>query len=160
MVVRDQRDADLVVTLKNYYRRKPQPLREAESRGTPVYVLRANTGTQMQNVLAGIFPRAAASDHDGARQSPPEETPPRGQGEAPRSQRTSDSKDEIVARAMMEAEHAITAVIDGAPPVTLDPQDTYIRRLQHQLAERYNLGSRSRGREPRRRVEIYRAHSS
>jgi hypothetical protein len=36
----------------------------------------------------------------------------------------------------------------------LSPQNAYIRRLQHQLAERANLVSRSGGREPDRRVRI------
>ncbi|MFQ5880233.1 MAG: R3H domain-containing nucleic acid-binding protein [Dehalococcoidia bacterium] len=30
-----------------------------------------------------------------------------------------------------------------------------MRRLQHMLAQRYNLASRSYGREPQRRVRIY-----
>ena len=40
-------------------------------------------------------------------------------------------------------------------PVELSPQNAYIRRLQHQMAERANLVSRSRGREPYRRVRLY-----
>jgi predicted RNA-binding protein Jag len=39
-------------------------------------------------------------------------------------------------------------------PVELAPQNAYVRRLQHQLAERNNLMSRSRGSEPNRRVEL------
>ncbi|MGE3910308.1 MAG: R3H domain-containing nucleic acid-binding protein, partial [Chloroflexota bacterium] len=35
-----------------------------------------------------------------------------------------------------------------------------VRRLQHQLAERYNLGSRSLGREPYRRVQLFPRGSS
>jgi predicted RNA-binding protein Jag len=62
----------------------------------------------------------------------------------------------MVASAMLEAEEAITAVMSGAPPIALTPQDSHIRKLQHALAERYNIGSRSAGREPQRRVEIYR----
>ena len=31
------------MTLRSYYRRKPQALREAEARGIPIYVLRNNT---------------------------------------------------------------------------------------------------------------------
>jgi len=61
-----------------------------------------------------------------------------------------------VTAAMLEAEEAIGAVIDGSSPVSLTPQDSYVRRLQHELADRYNLSSRSRGKEPFRRVEIYR----
>ena len=54
-ITRDLREADIVLTLKNYYRRRPQQLQEAESLGKPVYVMRSNTGTQMESVLAGIF---------------------------------------------------------------------------------------------------------
>ena len=46
-------------------------------------------------------------------------------------------------------------VIRAAEPVELSPQNAYIRRLQHQMAERANLVSRSRGREPYRRVRLY-----
>ena len=44
----------------------------------------------------------------------------------------------------------------GDPSIELTPQNAYIRRLQHQMAQRYNLTSRSQGREPYRRVRIYR----
>ena len=142
----------MVLTLKNYYRRKPQPIREAEARGTPVYVLRANTGTQMEHVLAGLFPDGGAGGNG-----------LQGRGAAPPPFATSafppqfgEQKGDPVSRAMFEAEEAITAVIDGAPPTALAPQGTYVRRLQHELADRYNVGSRSRGREPNRRVEIFR----
>jgi predicted RNA-binding protein Jag len=36
----------------------------------------------------------------------------------------------------------------------LTPQNAYVRRLQHQMAERNALMSRSRGSEPNRRVEL------
>ena len=45
------------------------------------------------------------------------------------------------------------APIGGGRAVS--PQNAYIRRLQHQMAERANLVSRSRGREPYRRVRLY-----
>ncbi len=57
--------------------------------------------------------------------------------------------------AMRETEDAIEAVLASAEAVELSPQNAYIRRLQHQLAERANLLSRSRGREPYRRVRLY-----
>jgi stage III sporulation protein SpoIIIAA len=58
------------------------------------------------------------------------------------------------ARAMQEAEEAIERVIEHGEPVELNPQNAYIRRLQHQLAEQYKLASSSVGAEPRRRVRI------
>jgi hypothetical protein len=137
-IVRDLREADIVLTLKNYFRQKPQPLRDAETRGISVYVLRANTIVQMENVLASLLPSPVA---------------PIGSTADPRE--NGNSAD--VLGALEEAEQAITAVIEGGSPISLYPQESYIRKLQHQLADRYNLGSRSKGREPNRHVEIYRA---
>ncbi|CAN5666638.1 hypothetical protein BH20CHL7_BH20CHL7_03010 [soil metagenome] len=57
--------------------------------------------------------------------------------------------------AMRETEDAIEAVLSSSEAVELSPQNAYIRRLQHQMAERANLVSRSRGREPYRRVRLY-----
>jgi hypothetical protein len=123
-VVRDLYSAEAVMTLRNYYRRKPAPIREAEARGLPVYVLKSNTVLNMQQALAGML------DLD----VPPDE----------------------VSEAMTEAEDAIETVLSGRSPVELTPQNAYVRRLQHQLAERYNISSRSRGKEPHRRVQFFR----
>ncbi len=57
--------------------------------------------------------------------------------------------------ALRETEEAIGLVGREAQPVELAPQNAYIRRLQHQMAERANVVSRSRGREPYRRVRLY-----
>jgi R3H domain len=57
--------------------------------------------------------------------------------------------------ALRETEQAIGLVMKQQEPVELAPQNAYIRRLQHQMAERANLVSRSRGREPYRRVRLY-----
>ncbi len=57
--------------------------------------------------------------------------------------------------AMREGEEAVYAVLLDGKAVELSPQTSYIRRLQHQLAERYRLQSRSTGLEPNRRVKIF-----
>jgi stage III sporulation protein SpoIIIAA len=57
--------------------------------------------------------------------------------------------------ALRETEEAIGLVMRSAQPVELSPQNAYIRRLQHQLAERSNVVSQSRGREPHRHVRLY-----
>ncbi len=54
-VVDDLEHANAVVTLKNYYRKHPQPITEAERRRIPVYVLRSNTINQMESILGDIF---------------------------------------------------------------------------------------------------------
>ncbi|MCC6313524.1 MAG: AAA family ATPase [Thermomicrobiales bacterium] len=144
VVVRDQHDADLMMTLKNYYRRKPQPVRDAELRGTPVYVLRANTSTQMENALGGLFPEAAERRQQTGSDESAASGAARRRGQDPMTQ------------ALTEAEEAIVSVLNGGPPVALTPQNANVRRVQHELAERYDVASRSRGREPQRRVEFSR----
>jgi len=57
--------------------------------------------------------------------------------------------------AMRELEEAINLVRSEAKPVELSPQNAYLRKLQHRAAEAANLVSRSRGREPFRRVRVY-----
>jgi len=47
--------AQALLTLKNYYRRRPKLIVDAERRGMPIYVLRANTATQMENFLVDVF---------------------------------------------------------------------------------------------------------
>jgi len=64
------------------------------------------------------------------------------------------ARQDPVTEAMVEAEEAIHAVLAEDRPVELTPQRAYIRRLQHELAQRFNLTSQSRGREPQRRVRI------
>jgi hypothetical protein len=54
-IVKNLEDADVVLTLKNYYRKRPQPISKAEQRGVPIYVLRSNTVAQMESCLADIF---------------------------------------------------------------------------------------------------------
>jgi hypothetical protein len=57
--------------------------------------------------------------------------------------------------ALHEAEVAARKVMEQAAPVELTPQNTYVRRLQHQLVGRYGLVTQSTGAEPHRRVVIY-----
>jgi len=144
VMVREPADADVVITLKNAYRQKPQPVRDAELRGIPVYVLRSNTATQMEHVLVSLFPNAQQTPRTNG-----------GDGQSKRERRESSGGDSVI-RALTEAENAISAIMQGAPVTALSPQSPPIRRMQHELAERYSLDSRSRGRDPFRHVEIYR----
>ncbi len=57
--------------------------------------------------------------------------------------------------ALREVEEAISEVMSAAQPVELSPQNSYVRRLQHQLIQRYGLTSESKGTDPFRRVVIY-----
>lgn len=57
--------------------------------------------------------------------------------------------------ALREAETAVREALGGGRPVELAPQATYVRRLQHELVERFGLTSTSRGDEPFRRVVVF-----
>ncbi len=57
--------------------------------------------------------------------------------------------------AIVEAEAAISQVLDRHRPVELTPQKPRLRRLQHELVKRYGLVSKSEGEEPFRRLVIY-----
>jgi hypothetical protein len=114
-------DADVVITIRPYYRRKPQTLHDAEARGIPIYVVKSNTVIQLEQSLLTM-----------------------------RGDRTGDP----VMAALKEAEEAIGHVMNAEGSVDLNPQNAYVRRLQHMLAQRYNLNSRSLGKEPHRYVRI------
>ncbi|MDH4207381.1 MAG: AAA family ATPase [Anaerolineae bacterium] len=122
-IVDDLADAEVVFTLKNYYRKRPHNISEAEKKGIPIYVLRSNTVTQMESCLAEIF---------GVPLNP-----------------------DPLAAAGEETQHAIERVLSGAHSAELAPQNAYIRRYQHEMARQANLYSRSKGKEPNRRVRIY-----
>lgn len=135
IVVRDLDDATMIMTIKNYYRQGSTRLRHAEERNLPIYVLRSSTAIQIERQLLDIF---------GIDQPAQNET------------RTGKSDPEIH-DAILEAETAIHQLLTGERnTVELTPQGSIIRRLQHQMAERYNIQSESRGREPFRRVKISR----
>ena len=123
-VVSSLADSNLLVTLRSYYRKKPQVLSDAEALGIPIYVLRANKAAQIERCLANIFDI-----------------------EAPQQR---------VTLAVEEAEQAIAEVKEGKDAVDLSPQNSYLRMLQHQLADRSSVSSQSFGREPRRKVRIFR----
>jgi hypothetical protein len=124
-LVDDLEDADILMTLKSYYRKHPQPITEAERLGKPVYVLRSNTVIQMESCLADIF---SLSERDVDPSS----------------------------LAVRETQEAIRKVLSGTRSIELAPQTANIRREQHELARQANLVSHSLGREPYRRVRIYR----
>ncbi len=124
-LVDDLDDADVVLTLKGYYHKRPQPLSDAMSAGIPVHVLRSNSVAQIESALIDVFGLEVRPDP--------------------------------FVSAMHEAREAVEEILSGARGmVELTPQNATIRRQQHQLARDANLYSQSRGKEPRRRVRIYR----
>ena len=114
-------DADMVLTLKNYYRRKDSPVRAAEASGIPIQVLRSNTIAQIKGALARVY---------------------------------GVEEPDITETALDEALEGVERVRQTGSDVELAPQNSYVRRLQHQLVERHDLTARSTGTEPDRRLVI------
>ena len=127
-VVSNLNSANLFITSKNYYRRKPQKVRDAEAANLPIYVLKSNLPAQLRQLLHTIHPGIGGDKADYFRS------------------------------ALGEAEEAVEQVKGGREPIELSPQSAYIRRLQHLLAERNGLASQSTGKDPDRRVRIYKEY--
>jgi len=125
-VVRDVSEADVMITLRTYYRSRQQTIMDAEKHGMPIYVLRANTASQMENSLAEMF---------GVSLDPYPE------------------KWEDVNSLTLEA---IEKVLNGQRWVDMPPASSAIRRKQHELVREAQLVSHSYGKEPHRRVRIFR----
>lgn len=127
LVENDVNQAQVVVTLRTHFRKRQRPIIDAENRGTPIYVLRSNTINQMERFLSGLFNLEPAG--------------PRAHSEE---------------EALRQTQGAVDAVLNGERWVELSPASSYIRRLQHQMARQANLLSYSYGKDPNRRVRIYR----
>jgi hypothetical protein len=127
LVVKELNDAQSLITLRAYYRDRQQTILEAEQRGMPIYVLRSNTVNQMEQFLADLF-------------------------NLPGEITASGSTDEYANQTQI----AIQAVLNGERWVDLPPATAAIRRLQHDMAREAQLVSHSYGKEPNRRVRIFR----
>ncbi len=122
----DFSEAEAIVTLKTHYRRRPRLITDGEKRGLSIYVLRANTVTQMENFLMDLFRLNGRRDPD------------------------------QFGDAITEAEQAINRIRAGEDYINLKPQASQIRKRQHQVARQAHMHSASVGDEPRRFVTIYR----
>jgi hypothetical protein len=56
-ILSDFKQADIFLTTRSYYRRKPQKIRDAEALGIPIYVLKSNNAAQMKQCLDSLYPR-------------------------------------------------------------------------------------------------------
>jgi hypothetical protein len=119
--------ANVLMTLKSYYRDRQKPVLDAEELGLPIFVLRSNTNSQIEQVLIDLFNLSDVSGREVDLRSV--------------NQQTQD---------------AIDAVRNGQRWVDLPSASSKIRRLQHELVREANLTSHSYGREPNRYVRIFR----
>ena len=126
LVVKNLDEADALFTLRSYYRDRQQTIQAAETRGLPNYVLRANTVNQMEMQLAELY-----------NISP-------------------DASDQGWDMVSNQTQDAINSVLNGQRWADLPPASPAIRRLQHEMARQAELTSHSYGKDPNRRVRIYR----
>lgn len=126
LVVQNLDEADVLMTLRTYYRSRQQPVVEAEERRMPIYVLRANTINQMEQSLAELYNLSVENN---------------------------SAEWEVIAA---QTQVAIQNVLSGQRFVDLPPAPASIRRMQHEMARAQQLVSHSYGKEPHRRVRIFR----
>lgn len=126
VVMRDLADAEVVMTLRSYYRNRQQPILAAEERNLPIYVLRSNTINQMEQSLIELFNLS--------------------------TEQPSSSLEGVAS----QTQAAIESVLNGQRWVDLPPATAAVRRVQHEMARQAQLVSHSYGKEPHRRVRIFR----
>jgi hypothetical protein len=130
IVVRTLDEADALITLRSYYRDHQATIAEAEERGMPIYVLRANSVNQIEQFLTDLY-NLPGSD-----------------SVAYNNAGNDDIRDQTQA--------AISAVMNGERYVDMPPANPITRRIQHEMARAAELVSHSYGKEPRRHVRIFR----
>lgn len=130
IVVRTLEEADALITLRSYYRDHQATIAEAEERGMPIYVLRANSVNQIEQFLTDLYslPGSESLPYSNA------------------------GGDDI----RNQTQAAISAVMNGERYVDMPPANPITRRIQHEMARDAELVSHSYGKEPRRHVRIFR----
>lgn len=122
-------NADVVLSLKAQRRRQPKKLQQALDEGVEFFSIKSNTLTQIKNFLRDLFGESATKD--------------------------ADTVYGHVESAIREAEDAIVKVQRSFEPVKLSPQNSYVRRLQHECIQGQGLHSESTGQAPLRHVIVY-----
>lgn len=121
-------EADAIIALKANYRKEPAKLQEGINRNIATYVIKSNTYVQIETVLREIF------------RMPIELT----------------EEDQAVQDVEEAVEEILNDTTGGLNSLELAPQNSFLRRLQHQVAENHKMISESIGAEPNRRVKISR----
>ena len=123
----DLDNSDLLLTTKAYYRKKTRRLTVAENNGKTIYVLRKNSIRQVEQFITSLM-------RNQARRAQPEK----------------------MAEAIREVENAISDLsLNGNTQYDLQPQNPYLRRIQHKIVEKHGMFSKSTGSFDNRHVVIY-----
>ena len=119
-------NSEFIVTTKNFYKKRTKFLIDAHKTNIPVYVIRKNTLNQIVSLLNTIKKQKIQS----AQKSDP---------------------------AIVEAENMAIEISNSnnISKHELSPQSSYIRKLQHSIAEKYGLNSVSKNQGKSRRVVYF-----
>ena len=129
-------EADVVLALRQQLGQQPELRRRAQLAGVPILVIKADTLPQVQRGLERLLQRREPAE-------PPKLTPEQG------------GLDDDLA-ALEECRLAVEQlVLAKGQPVELLPRSERVRRLQAELAERYQLASAEFGSGRQQRLRIF-----
>lgn len=123
-IVKELDVADIFLTTKGQQRKAPAKIKQAKEKDIPMYVIKGNSFSNIERFINDLVGDRKTKKH---------------------------SK---LPEPMQETEEAIQQVHETNNSVELYPRGSSIRRLQHLLAERRGLQTRSIGSEPNRRVVL------
>ena len=132
-ITRNPEEADIVIAHKNFAKGGAKILNTAKEYRAQIFYVKTNSMAQIQKVLKDALDIRPGDLSE-------EETAFKDESEA----------------ALDEVKEAVRKLADGATVVELNPQDTIIRKLQHELAEQYGLNSTSIGEGENRHLRISR----
>ncbi len=127
-ITRNLDDADIVIAHKNFIKGGAKVLSTAEENRLQIFYIKTNSMAQIQKVIKEALDIAELNEHQ--------------------------TFYDITEKALDEAKKAIDKILAGATDVELTPQNTRIRKLQHELVEQHNLESKSIGEGTNRHLRI------
>ena len=131
-LTRNIEDADIVIAHKNFAKGGAKILNTAKEYRVQIFYVKTNSMAQIQKVLK-----------DALDIQPGDVEPLQGYAD----------ETEL---ALDEAREAIKSIMEGAEVIELSPRNSQIRKLQHELADQYNLESTSIGEGADRHLRIHR----
>ncbi len=132
-ITRNAEDADIVIAHKNFAKGGAKILNVAKEYRAQIFYVKTNSMAQIQKVLKDAL-----------------DIQP---GDLPEEENSYTDETE---KALDEVKNAIKQIMDGAVVVELSPQNTQIRKHQHELAEQYGVNSTSIGEGENRHLRISR----
>ena len=127
-ITRNIDDADIVIAHKNFIKGGAKVLSTAEENRIQIFYVKTNSMAQIQKVIKEALDIAELNERQ--------------------------TSYDITEKALDEAKAAIEKVLAGEGDVELTPQNTQIRKLQHELVEQHNLESKSVGEGESRHLRI------